>query len=310
MALAICKSTAAAAPLWATMSALVLLLSSLSVPASAGDLVTYWGQNGNEGSLAQACQTGLYNTIMLSFLSVFGQDQQPQLNLAGHCDPAGGTCTGLSTDITTCQSSGVKVLLSIGGGAGSYGLSSASDAASVASYIWDNYLGGTSTSRPLGPAVLDGVDFDIELGDGASYYGSLAQSLRQFSSQVVLGAAPQCPFPDAHLGPNLSGSALDSGLFNYVWVQFYNNPSCQYGSDASGLLAAWQQWTSALPTARVLLGLPASTSAAGSGFLPSATLLSDVLPQIRDTSNYGGVMLYSYFYDETSGYGSAIKASV
>ncbi|MCO5593453.1 hypothetical protein L7F22_047467 [Adiantum nelumboides] len=208
-------------------------------------------------------------------------------------------------DYTKCCSPSAAVP-----GPGSYGLSSASDAANVASYIWDNYLGGSSASRPLGPAVLDGVDFDIEIGDGASYYGSLAQSLRQFSSQVVLGAAPQRPFPDAHLGPNLSGSALDSGLFNYVWVQFYNNPSCQYGSDASGLLAAWQQWTSALPTARVLLGLPASEAAAGSGFLPSATLLSDVLPQIRESSNYGGIMLYSYFYDETSGYGSAIKGSV
>lgn len=311
MAPAACETTAAlriSRPLCSIFAVLLLVLCCKT--ATAGDLVTYWGQNGNEGPLAQACQTGLYNTIILSFLNVFGLGQQPQLNLAGHCDPAGGTCTGLSSDITTCQSSGVKVLLSIGGGAGSYGLSSSDDAASVASYIFNNYLGGQSSARPLGPAVLDGVDFDIELGDGASFYGSLAQSLRQLSSPVILGAAPQCPFPDAHLGPGLSGSALDTSLFNYVWVQFYNNPPCQYGSDASALLAAWQQWTSALPSAKVLLGLPASSSAAGSGFLPSTTLLSDVLPQIRSSSNYGGVMLYSYFYDQSSGYGSAIKASV
>lgn len=294
-----------------TLSIILLLtFCTLSGLTFGGSLVTYWGQNGNEGSLAKACQSGLYNTLILSFLSVFGQGQQPQLNLAGHCDPPSGTCTGLSSDISTCQSLSITVLLSIGGGAGSYGLSSAEDATSVANYIWDNYLGGQSSSRPLGSAVLDGVDFDIELGDGASYYGSLAQALRQLSSGVILGAAPQCPFPDAHLGPNLSGSALDSGLFNYVWVQFYNNPPCQYGSDASALLAAWQQWTQALPQAQILLGLPAASSAAGSGFIPANTLLADVLPQIRGTSNYGGVMLYSYYYDETSGYGASIKSSV
>ncbi|KAH7297831.1 hypothetical protein KP509_25G014500 [Ceratopteris richardii] len=247
---------------------------------------------------------------MISFLSVFGNGQTPVLNLAGHCDPASGTCTGLSSDITTCQSLGVKLLLSIGGGAGSYGLSSTDDAASVAAYIWDNYLGGTSSSRPLGPAVLDGVDFDIESSDGASYYGSLAADLRQYNGGLILGAAPQCPFPDANLGPNLSGSALSSNLFNYVWVQFYNNPPCQYVSDASNLLAAWQQWTSALPSAQILLGLPASSDAAGSGYVSPSTVISDVLPQIKGSSNYGGAMLYSYYYDQSSGYGAAIKPSL
>jgi hypothetical protein len=27
--------------------------------------------------------------------------------------------------------------------------------------IWNNFLGGRSSSRPLGDAVLDGIDFDI-----------------------------------------------------------------------------------------------------------------------------------------------------
>lgn len=289
---------------------LTALLLAFRLSRAAGDLVTYWGQNGNEGTLAQACQSGNYNILILSFLSVFGESQQPQLNLAGHCDASAGTCTGLTSDIQTCQSLGIKVLLSIGGATSTYGLTSTDDATSVATYLWNNYLGGQSTSRPLGSAVLDGIDFDIELGSGSSYYGSLAQSIRQLSSQAILTAAPQCPFPDAHLGPNLSGSALDTGLFSYVWVQFYNNP-CQYASgDASALLSAWNQWTSSLSSAKVLLGLPASTDAAGSGYISSSSLLSDVLPQIQKSSNYGGVMLYSYYYDQISGYGSSIKSSV
>jgi hypothetical protein len=49
------------------------------------------------------------------------------------------------------------VLLSIDGGDGSYGLSSEGDARQVAAYLWNNYLGGTSSSHPLGDAVLDGI---------------------------------------------------------------------------------------------------------------------------------------------------------
>ena len=86
------------------------------------------------------------------------------INLAGHCDPYSNGCTGLSSEIKSCQAKGVKVLLSIGGAAGSYYLASSEDARQVAVYLWNNFLGGYTSSCPLGPAVLDGVDFDIEGG--------------------------------------------------------------------------------------------------------------------------------------------------
>lgn len=47
---------------------------------------------------------------------------------------------------------------------GSYSLSSPDDATEVANYLWNNFLGGQSSNRPLGSAVLDGIDFDIESG--------------------------------------------------------------------------------------------------------------------------------------------------
>ena len=65
-------------------------------------------------------------------------------------------------------------MLSIGGAVGSYGLTSEGDARDVAAYLWNSYLGGTSSFRPLGDAVLDGIDFDIERG-GANYWDSLAR---------------------------------------------------------------------------------------------------------------------------------------
>ena len=153
---------------------LLLLITVLLTPklTSSGYLVTYWGQNGYEGTLSEACQSGLYNILIISFLDVFGNSQTPQLNLAGHCDPSSGTCTGITEDIQTCHSMSIPVLLSIGGGVGSYGLSSTSDASNVAEYLWNNYLGGQSSSRPLGSAILDGIDLDIEGGSGANYYGT------------------------------------------------------------------------------------------------------------------------------------------
>ena len=105
-----------------------IVLSSLINPSYAATIAVYWGQNGNEGSLAEACGTGNYGIVNIAFLTTFGDAQAPLINLAGHCDPTASGCAGLSKDIETCQSQGVKVMLSIGGGAGSYSLSSKDDA--------------------------------------------------------------------------------------------------------------------------------------------------------------------------------------
>ncbi|KAH0978842.1 hypothetical protein GBA52_006019 [Prunus armeniaca] len=256
----------------------------------ASGVAVYWGQNGNEGTLAETCATGKYKYVNIAFLNKFGNGQTPEINLAGHCNPASNGCTIVSGGITSCQSQGVKVLLSIGGGIGNYSLASPADARAVADYLWHNFLGGKkSTSRPLGDAVLDGIDFDIELGS-TQYWDVLARRLKAYSKPrraVYLAGAPQCPFPDKFLG-----GALNTGLFDYVWVQFYNNPQCQY---SSGLM---------------FLGLPAAPEAAGSGFIPATVLNSEVLPVIKKSPKYGGVMLWSKFYDDQSGYSSSIIGNV
>ncbi|EEF49014.1 acidic endochitinase SE2 [Ricinus communis] len=280
---------------------LSLLAFSLCNPSYGGGIAIYWGQNGNEGTLADTCASGNYQFVNIAFLSSFGNGQPPVLNLAGHCDPSSNTCTGLSSDIRACQGQGIKVLLSIGGATDTYSLSSPDDATQLANYLWNNFLGGTSSSRPLGDAILDGVDFDIEHGSG-QFWDDLARSLKGFG-QVSLSAAPQCPFPDAHLS-----TAIDTGLFDYVWVQFYNNGQCQYTDNANNLLNAWNnQWTT-IPSNQVFLGLPAAPEAAGSGFIPADVLTSQVLPSVKNSPKYGGVMLWNKFYD--NGYSSAIKDSV
>ncbi|TVU35458.1 hypothetical protein EJB05_17348, partial [Eragrostis curvula] len=78
--------------------------------ASSGAVVNigvYWGQNVNEGTLAETCATGRYTFVIIGFLSEFGSGRAPVLNLAG-CDPSAGGCAGLGVDIATCQSRGVK----------------------------------------------------------------------------------------------------------------------------------------------------------------------------------------------------------
>ncbi|CAN0902891.1 Putative pentatricopeptide repeat-containing protein At3g49142 [Linum grandiflorum] len=272
-----------------------------------GGISTYWGQNGNEGTLSETCASGKYAYINIAFLNKFGNGQTPELNLAGHCNPASNGCQGVSTGIRDCQSQGIKVLLSLGGGIGNYSLSSQEDARNVAEYLWNNFLGGKSPSRPLGDAELDGVDFDIE--QSTQHWEDLARYLSAYGGggrKVYLAAAPQCPFPDRSLG-----AAVNTGLFDYVWIQFYNNPPCQYTSgNIDRLLSSWNRWTTSINAGKIFLGLPAATQAAGSGYIPPDVLTSQILPQIRNSPKYGGVMLWSRFWDLQNGYTSSIQQSV
>ncbi|KAG6749572.1 hypothetical protein POTOM_046624 [Populus tomentosa] len=261
-----------------TLSVAALVLLILARGSDAGGIAIYWSQNGNEGTLADTCATGNYQYVNLAFLVTFGNGQTPMINLAGHCDPYSNGCTSLSSDIKSCPAQGVKVMLSIGGASDSYSLASSEDARQVAAYLWNNFLGGHSSSRPPGSAVLDGIDFDIEGGTGL-YWDDLARYLSAYSNK-----GKKC---------------------------FYNNPPCQYASgEVTNLEDAWKQWTPATPASKIFLGLPASPAAAGSGFIPVPDLTSNVLPSIKDSSKYGGVMLWSKYYDDQSGYSSSIKNDV
>ncbi|GAB4858897.1 Acidic endochitinase se2 [Ancistrocladus abbreviatus] len=153
-------------------------------------------------------------------------------------------------------------------------------------------------------AILNGRDFDIESGTG-QYWDVLAKALSGYSStarKVHVSAAPQCKFPDA----NLSG-AISTGLFHYVWIQFYNN-YCEYANgSADQLLSSWNQWIT-VDAKQVFLGIPAATGAAGSGYISPDVLIAQVLPTIKQSSKYGGVMLWNRYFD--CGYSAAIKSDV
>lgn len=65
-------------------------------------------------------------------------------------------CASLASDIQTCQAKGKILTLSLGGGGVNVGFDSDSQAESFADTIWNDFLGGSSSTRPFGSAVLDG----------------------------------------------------------------------------------------------------------------------------------------------------------
>ncbi|OEL27047.1 Acidic endochitinase [Dichanthelium oligosanthes] len=186
--------------------------------------------------------------------------------------------TSPRTSTRSCQSMGVRVMPSIGG--------------------------GHSDKRPLGDAVLDGVDFDIE-GGNPDHYGALAAYLRSYggkgsSKEVYLSAAP---FTQASLtmsGFSSTTTRLASTRRPGAWPTS-STPEPVDSRDQCHRCCGERLHTS---------GEPQIADAAGSGFIPVGSLKSQVLPAMKNSTKYGGVMLWSKFYDEQDGYSSAIKNSV
>ncbi|KAL3146903.1 Chitinase 2 [Trebouxia sp. C0009 RCD-2024] len=237
--------------------------------------------------------------------------------------------------ITACQSFEAKILLSLGGHGGDkceYGFTSNEDATQTASNIWQLFLGGYPSKhsaglRPFGDAVLDGIDLDIECaaqGTNPAYYTTFVQQLRALMSNssspdaataslkttsYLITAAPQCVFPDAYLGPDTEGLVLTESAMqiDYLWPQFYNNPSCQFNSTDAGAgfqqsFHNWSSWAaSAAPAMEVLVGLPASPSAAGMGYMPPDVEDKQIkLIRTGNATNFDGVMLWSAAWESAN----------
>nr|DAD43249.1 TPA_asm: hypothetical protein HUJ06_001479 [Nelumbo nucifera] len=80
--------------------------------------------------------------------------------------------------------------------------------------------------------------------------------------------------------------------------------------NVSKLLSSWTKWTSSIQATKFFLGLPASPQAAGSGYIPTNVLIHQILPKIKASPKYGGVMLWNKYLDDKNGYSNTIKAYV
>ncbi|KAL0403201.1 UNVERIFIED_CONTAM: Hevamine-A [Sesamum radiatum] len=212
---------------------------------------TYWGQRSNEGSLQEFCDTGAVKHLCHS----------------KHRNPA-------------CQRRGVKLHLSLGGN-GTQTLCSPDDASQVAEYLWKTYL-APGTTGPLGDAPLDGIDFSNV--SPSPYWDDLVRALAEFNSpqkKVYLSAWATCSYPDPVLG-----KAIDTGLFDYIWLNYYQNPECGCDTGISCVLASWFKWSCSLPAGKLLF------------FNLGTCFLSQVFTAISYSPNYGGFLALVHHFND------------
>lgn len=280
------------------------------------NLAVYWGQNSygavNPSSSANwqqpisyYCGDNSIDTFPIAFLNEFyAAGNLPSINLANTCNDVDNSvfpgtnlpdCSFLASDIEYCQAAGKIVTLSFGGATGAVGFTSDAEGEAYAQTIWDLFLGGSSSTRPFGSAVLDGIDMDIEGGSQtgfAAFLNALRTLMNGGSKKYYITAAPQCPFPDAYIGTTLNEVGFDA-----VYVQFYNNWCGLNNYDNSNAwdFSTWDDWaknTSPNPNVKVYIGAPASSSAASQGYVSASTLASVIQQTMGNYSSFGGVMLW------------------
>ncbi|KAF9042919.1 glycoside hydrolase superfamily [Panaeolus papilionaceus] len=317
-----------------TVAVVLQASKSLGYDNSRSDnVVAYWGQNSYgathsdqsawQQALSAYCQDDNINAIPLAFLHVFfSTGGLPEINFSSTCSSNsgvfGGTnlanCQFMASDIKACQSRGKIITLSLGGATAAGGFSSDSQAEAFADTIWNLFLGGSSSTRPFGDAVLDGVDLDLEGGNGA-YFPSFVNRIRSHangaSKKYYVTAAPQCPYPDAYVG-----SVLNAVGFDAVYVQVYNN-YCglnNFGNPNAWNFGTWDNWAKTVSpnkNVKIYIGAPASPTAAGSGYVDASTLGNIARQTKSQYSSFGGVMLW----DVSQAYGNnrfdaAIKSAI
>ncbi|KAJ3075325.1 hypothetical protein HDU98_008573 [Podochytrium sp. JEL0797] len=284
----------------------------------------YWGQSaiGNgvgptgtntrpvtaqQNSLASYCDTGLYQFMNIAFLHDFGGgDGHWGLDLSnlGRYDvsAAGVVSTTLNgkpidasgfaqvgADIQHCQSQGIKVILSIGGDMHSPYQYIPGDGAMYANILFNSFLQGTSSQRPFGNAVLDGIEFDIEK-TGPAFTAEqilMLQTLKKLSPTSVYSAVPQCFLNGVGMDLN-TGPVIQQHpeLLDYVIVQYYNNPTCSYPFGFN-----FDIWKT-LFNGPLVIGLAGDTTSAITGGFLNAGQLQAVVDGVMTDSQFYGISVY------------------
>ncbi|KAK3669175.1 Chitinase 2 [Recurvomyces mirabilis] len=288
-----------------TATAFALLLGSAygAFNGSVNNNAVYWGQNSygqGTGDLAQKplasyCADTNFDVILMAFLyqMTTGHGGEPVINLANQ----GNNCTLFNgTQLMNCPQIGETSQPA------SNSFTTADQATSMANLIWATFGPVSSTTsavdRPFGSAVVDGFNFDFE--NTVNNMISFGQTLRSLmdadtSKKYYLTAAPQCPYPDAADGVMLNNTVS----FDAVFVQYYNN-FCGIQSYVANATTqnnfnfdVWDTWAkteSKNSNVKVLLGVPAGPSAAGSGYLPTSQL-TPVIQYCQTFPSFGGVMM-------------------
>ena len=283
---------------------------------SSGNLAVYYGQSPAtiDYTLEQICQDKNVDIVVLAFMTTFfGPGGQPVINFgpATGGDPTLGAkkinatglldCPFLAKNITTCQSLGKKVLLSLGGATAVTNFTNDAQATTFATTLWNLFGGGMTDSdmRPFGAVTVDGFDVDNE-DHSTDHYNTFVSALRKTFSgdktkQYYISGAPQCPRPDASI-PLGAMQTMD-----FVFVQFYNNAMAGCDIGQPGFIDSLKAWSGDLSGngtvvgngPKLYIGAPACEACAGKGYLEPANMTSVIKSAMGAAlTNFGGVMLW------------------
>jgi chitinase len=287
-----------------------------SLPAHV--LMGYWQDftNGAQPLTLAAVPTS-YNLVAVAFGTAtttpgqvaFGLDPTLASALGGY------TQAQFIADIATLHSRGQKVILSVGGQNGAISVSDATSAASFASSVY-------SIIKQYG---FDGVDIDLENGVNPTYMASALEQLAgDVGSSLIITLAPQTVDTQS-TGSDYLALALDiKSILTMINTQYYNSGTMN-GCDGNVYAEGTENFMTALActelqgglsASQVGLGLPASSSAAGSGYV-SPSLIDSALDCLAARANCGsfvpsaaypairGVMTWSINWDASNGYAFA-----
>ncbi|WP_369261658.1 chitinase [Streptomyces sp. R35] len=280
-----------------------------TVPAHA--VTGYW-QNFNNGATVQtiAAVQSQYDIIAVAFADATSTPGAVSFTLDS-AGLGGYTVDQFKADIKAKQAAGKKVIISIGGQNGTVSVSDSASATNFANSVY-------SLMQTYG---FDGVDIDLENGLNATY---MSQALRSLSSKagssLVITMAPQTIDMQSTSNTYFQTALNIKDILTVVNMQYYNSGSmlgCDgkvYSQGSVDFLTALAciQLEGGLDPSQVGLGLPASTSGAGSGYV-SPTIVNNALDCLAKGTNCGsfkpsktyptlrGAMTWSTNWDASAG---------
>lgn len=271
----------------------------------------YW-QNFNNGATVQKISAvqSQYDIIAVAFADATTTPGAVTFNLDS-AGLGGYTVDQFKADIKAKQAAGKKVVISIGGQNGTVSISDSTSATNFANSVY-------SLMETYG---FDGVDIDLENGLNATY---MTQALRSLSakagSSLIITMAPQTIDMQSTSNTYFQTALNIKDILTVVNMQYYNSGSmlgCDgkvYSQGSVDFLTALAciQLQGGLAPSQVGLGLPASTSGAGSGYV-SPTVVNNALDCLAKGTNCGsfkpsktypdlrGAMTWSTNWDAAAG---------
>ncbi|CAL9299045.1 chitinase [Streptomyces sp. SudanB52_2052] len=246
----------------------------------------YW-QNFDNGATVQRISDvpAHYDIVAVAFADATGTPGAVSFTL----DSAGlngYTVEQFKADVKAKQAAGKKVIISVGGERGTVTVNDAASATNFANSVW-------SVMQEYG---FDGVDIDLENGLNATY---MTQALRALSAKagpsLIITMAPQTIDMQSTSNSYFQTALNIKDILTVVNMQYYNSGSmlgCDgkvYSQGTVDFLTALAciQLENGLAPSQVGLGLPASTRAAGGGYV-SPTVVNNALDCLTRATNCGG----------------------